>query len=812
MAYSETTKKSAPEKKRAARKILLVIIGSFLLVGTAGILALPFVFPVDQFRPQIEKSINHQIQGKVTIGRLSLKSFPSLGIVAHNVTAFSKAPFDKEPLMSVEEVIVSAPLYSFLVSPQINVKAIKPQIAIVSSKTTSNITEFAPKPAPTTASQPSTVSNTSIDSNLSTLPSWLRTRVLAAKINITLSQAYVKTENLDSSITQKTEVRKLDLELRDIGLNSPIALKSRVELEIKNNELKISGPVESTGTFTVRAQGQKNLVRVKLENNLKDLHVSMGTLFQKLPGTELQFSAEGDILQGENIEANLSSLMLHLGQIALKGSANVSTTFGNHPGSVNVNMAVSQMDLEHLASIVPMVQSYKLDGNIDMKLLLSGTPDVPQMNFSLNLTKVSGSTPQFKHSIKNLNGKIQVEGRIDNPQVTINPLSLQVASSDLSVNLKVAEIKAPKVNLILSSTHLNFDELMGTEVQKTVPSQSSEKTAAVETLNTVALDESLDEMAPELEEQLKNPLLNSVQAKLQLKLKSLQMNGAKYKDVAVIVDYGNRKLNFQNASMQAYRGEMILNGNFELDPKAPTFNLAAKAKAINVADAVAIHAPLWKNEISGILFGDFNLAGRGIRKAQLHQNLSGKLNGQLKDGKTSIPIVKLLAGVIEKLPAGLSNKMKIPSDKKFNGDFKTCILNTTIKGRELRLENLDLNYDAVSIGIGDMQFKAAGVINFDRIVDLSGIVFLDKKSLPIAGIEGPSGKAEIPLRFKGNMSDPKIDYEHTLKILVPRLAKGELKKHESKIKETVAKELKKKAPKELQKTIDDLKNKFKFNF
>src|SRR5690606_26140659 len=85
-------------------------------------------------------------------------------------------------------------------------------------------------------------------------------------------------------------------------------------------------------------------------------------------------------------------------------------------------------------------------------------------------------------------------------------------------------------------------------------------------------------------------------------------------------------------------------------------------------------------------------------------------------------------------------------------------------------------FDTLKAGLGDFRFKtSAGNVSFDRQVDISGTAFMSPEVVRIGELRGPSGKIEIPLRIKGEISNPQPDIEYSLKIMGPRIAKGALK-------------------------------------
>ncbi len=66
------------------KKLLIVFVG-FLALLAAAIAVAPFFIQVDQYRPTIEKMVNEQIQGKLTLGKLALNLWGSIKIKVDGV-------------------------------------------------------------------------------------------------------------------------------------------------------------------------------------------------------------------------------------------------------------------------------------------------------------------------------------------------------------------------------------------------------------------------------------------------------------------------------------------------------------------------------------------------------------------------------------------------------------------------------------------------------------------------------------------------------------------------------------------------------
>ena len=112
-------------------RILLVGIGTFILV----LLIVPFLIPVNQFRPSIEEKASAALGRKVTLGSLRL-SILSGSIAAENLSIGDDPKFSSSPFLTAKSVKVGIELLPLIFSKRLNVTAItiqNPQVMFISN-------------------------------------------------------------------------------------------------------------------------------------------------------------------------------------------------------------------------------------------------------------------------------------------------------------------------------------------------------------------------------------------------------------------------------------------------------------------------------------------------------------------------------------------------------------------------------------------------------------------------------------------------------------------------------------------------------
>lgn len=805
------------------KKILLGLSALFILV-LAALVAVPLLYPIDQFRPQILKMVESKVRGKVELGKLSLSVFPALRINVAGLTLHAPPPFDQKPFVHLDHVTIEMPLMSLLVAPRIIVRSSEANVEILSQLekgglSKSSLSEFLPPPESAEQIKAAAIESSKgpgLGDSLATLPKIIAARVAAARVSFELDHANVLLESLDNPKTDSVALKDLSLHLENIGIATPIDLSFETMCSGIKGTAVFEGAIKGEGTFKLTPAGKDNRVDFEMKTDLSDLNVKVAPLFHKPSKTPLVIALKGRVDASPLVTTvDLARFELRFANISAGGPLKI-TTHVTEPekNDVSLEIKAEKVALQPFGTFVPMVRDFKLAGELSLDVSVKGLMADPAFKVLVTLAKVQGSTPQLQKPVTDLRGTIALSGTAKNPAILIEPFALKVGSSDISFHLDEKGLDTPVANIRIASRHFEADELMG-GVQ-TAPATSTTPDAsknAGPSVPAAALDDQLNAMAPTVEEALKNPLLDKVRATVALDFKDIHFLGAEYTDAAFNLAYANRQLKIAKTGIGAYGGRVTLDTTLGLDPKALNYDFHAGLNGVKIQDVTKAHAPAWKDALTGSMTGELKLSGRGLRKEQLASTLAGGLNGEIKNGQLNVPVVKILTIIAASIPSVAGKKFDMPGKgQDFKGDFKTMKLATAIKGRIIQLQTLDVDYDPQKLGLGEIRFQSSGTVTFDRALDIVGTAYLSPEIVRINELKGPSGKIEIPLKLTGNMSNPTPDIGYSLKILGPRVAqaalKGQAGKAASKIIDQQLQQIQ--APPAVKQQIQDLRKKFGF--
>ena len=771
------------------KKILIGIVASLGLF-TGLLLLIPVFYSIDSARPEIVKAINAQVSGEVSIEKLSLRLFPSLRFRMKGLKA-SQAGYQPAAWLEIESLDVDIALWTLLTGP-------KAKLVVHGSKIFAqkgpegkfNFEEFlvprkgagsssssaqslgSPADAPVASSQ-------SFDpkSVLEGLPSWVRGFIYAARFSVLVDKSSLAFS--DSTLLGKNDhvaLSEMKFALKNIGLDTPMQIESAINFDVSFGDISLKGPFVGTGTLQIVPVSKGIKLKMDLDESLDQTDLKFSNLFKKSAGRALGAKITGEVTAVDGaLNIDLSNLEARLDKTRLGGTMKLRNLSAQSMGDLDLKLESNDIDLAGFGVLVPMVAAYNLEGKSDVAISALGSPLDPALLLTVVLKNVGGSTPELKRPLENLSGKITISGTAKNPTIILGPLNMDLGSSDINTNLTAKGLNPTRVEASLNSKLMNVDELLGLEALKLDAKLSpKEKAAAAKAARAaknakpVPLDQSLAALEPVIQDAIKNPALDLAELNFKAKIEDLVMLGATFSGIQSGVTYRARTLKVEGAELSAYSGKML--GSLQLGLKdAFSYSMDSALTGVDFGEIMRTHMPTWRETLTGSMTGSANLSGRGVSKNDLEKNLRGAFKGKISNGSFKLPLTKVVETLADSMPkiaktaksAGLDSK-KVGKGNA-SGRFETMVLDSKIVGREIVLDNLDIEYDPKEFG-GRVQFKAKGTVAFDQQINLTGMILIDRKILKFDEADafvGKSGLAEIPVKIKGTIDQPMPDYTYT---------------------------------------------------
>jgi hypothetical protein len=798
-----------------------ILIGLFLFIAVVigALLLIPQFYSIDRFRPQIVEAINKQVGGSVSIEKLDFRLFPSFRFRMKGLKA-TQPGFQSETWMELTSLDADIALWSLLVSPKATLIIKEPKFTIQKgsegtfnfedflankkgnhaarkSETTGTSTpppaETAQTPAPTTPSPTTEATGDAappdIKAILDGLPSFIRNTIYKARFAVAV---------LDGSVTladptllkgsDKIALSKMTLRLKNIGLDTPMAMESNVGFDVAFGDIKLQGPFTGTGTLQIVPVAKGLKLKLDLDESFDQADLRFSNLFRKASGRALGAKVAGEVNMVDSVLAmTLSNLELRLDQTRLGGTVKLQNLSADSMGDVDVKLEAKDVDLGGFGVLVPMVADYKLIGKTDLSISAIGSTLDPALLMTIELRGVGGSTPELQRPLKNLAGRIRISGTPKSPIFLVGPLTMGLGSSDIAFDMSAKGLNPSIVDMKVNSGLIDADELLGLEkLRLDAPAKKGKSAPVTEAPpptkgkkgKPAPLDESLAAMAPVVNETLKNPALDMAQLNFEGNIKQFVALGADFENIQSHLTYKNRILKMDKAQLSAYGGK--LNANLELGLKKDglSYNFSSGLDGVNFEEVLGTHMPSWKNVLSGSMTGSASLSGKGLMREELEKNLRGALSGKVLDGSFDLPLLTIIDTLSDSMPkmskfaksAGV-DVSKAAKGERAKGAFKTMDIDAKIVGREVILEKMEIEYDPKFAG-GQLIFKAKGTVDFDQKIALTGTLLADPKILKLEeakALIGKSGLAEVPMKIKGTIEQPQPDYAYTLEYVGKKL-------------------------------------------
>src|SRR5271170_2028413 len=110
-------------------RIIAIVVGVLIVL----VLVVPFLIPVNQFRPTIEQKASAALGRKVEVGNLSLSLF-SGALEADNLSISDDPKFSSAPFLTAKSVKVGVELMPLIFSKTLNVTDVtidSPQVSLI---------------------------------------------------------------------------------------------------------------------------------------------------------------------------------------------------------------------------------------------------------------------------------------------------------------------------------------------------------------------------------------------------------------------------------------------------------------------------------------------------------------------------------------------------------------------------------------------------------------------------------------------------------------------------------------------------------
>jgi hypothetical protein len=319
-----------------------------------------------------------------------------------------------------------------------------------------------------------------------------------------------------------------------------------------------------------------------------------------------------------------------------------------------------------------MLKEYELGGAAQFDAEAKGPADKLGYQAKLVLNGLTAKSPQLKAQPR-LDGLVHVS----TDQVDQILLTMKAPANDLKLQGKVVSFTKPKVDLSVTSTGMDLDQLIvfpppqaskkseAPVAQATSPSAPSKQKAQDSTSTKgSAQTEDYDALLQPLRE---NKTLVDMVFNMSVQMAMLKAKQVKMTDLACKLSMKDLVAGVEQCGLKVFSGAIKADTHIQMKPKAPTYQFNAQTTGLDLGQAVESQMAMFKDTVTGK--ADFKMSGHGssFNPDPAISNLDAK--GTLKVNQAKFATVDVSKMVSEAITGALKTvsetvpgiKGKLPS-------------------------------------------------------------------------------------------------------------------------------------------------------
>ncbi len=534
------------------------------------------------------------------------------------------------------------------------------------------------------------------------------------------------------NMTYTGSIDSIGPKINTISFQGDLNLDSINLDELKNfSLLKKSIPEE----FTMKGFLSSDL---HLEGNLSNLNIK-GSLNGKESNLEYagQFKKPEEMTFQLDFNANYNgnkiafqNTNIQLNKAQLKGQGEF--VLGKIP-TFNFSLDSKQLNLTGLKQVLPPLERFNPDGQIELHASIQKTKDTPEINGTLKLNKVKLSIASITEPITNLNGPIQFKGNT----AETDELTLNIGKSSFEVEAEAAKLFPYDITYTLNSPKVYLADIVQTQA---VSSQSN-AFESVKSDGRIWLEEE----------------------KLSAQGNVLSTQGTlyniPYEQLKGDYVFKNYVFTIDNLTAQTLSGTLKGQLNYDLNPTPPEFSLSIQTQQIDVAKLFSSSLVSIPKNLQGLLNTNLSVSGKGTDWETIKPSLTGNGKVEIVDGVIlDTNIAEGVLGGITSVP-GLTNFISPELRNRYPKIFDNK--NTVFEKMtaSIKIDEGKINFGNLLLAAADWAVGAEGWVNFEPAVDAEGVLRLSKgfsdyltsKVNVMNYLADDQNRVSIPFSLNGNL-------------------------------------------------------------
>ena len=801
-------------------------LGGLVAFLLAAAFMIPFVVDVDQYRPQLTEAVNQQINGKFEVGKLSLSLWGQIRVEVAGVKLKDSRGQD---VLGVKDAYFHLPFFSlFSGAPILTFKMNQPEIRVIKNRSGQlNLLTLLKAPSgdskkslvtasPSTSSTSAPMSSAKDSTQSVRLPGI----VTRARLGVELTSAEV--HYVDEVSGVQSQVKDLNLILKDVSLSHPTELELWADLDTRvGNIFWLKGPARLVG------KAQPDLKDGKIDHMALSARLDMDAVKMSVPGI---FEKASGLPTNIELSLSLSPQEVRIDKFLTKFfnaeilSTGLITNLSPTP-VVKLTMKSNDIQFAPWVELVPLLKPYELGGASHFEASIQGPSQSLNYQAKIFVEGLTAKAPQLKAQPK-WDGEVQiVTDRIENLLLT-----MKAPGNDLKIKGTLISFSQPKIDLHVSSSGLDLDQLM--DFPKASPKAKKPDAANKAGLTPSSSSDSSPGWAPSVSKPdldallaplRENKLLSSLVAALVVELKSVKASNVNVSDVSCKLSFKDLTAGIDHCGFKLFSGNIKSDGKVRMRPKTPTYEFHTQVSGLQIKEAVESQMALFKNTLMGRASFSMSANGSSFNPEPATQNLKATGNLKVEQGAfVSIDIMKMVAESLNKTIEKVAEKVPAVKGKTVgslpNGGSKYDLISSdfsisdgkfsapNFSGKAVPNQGFDIK-GTVSVGLKDNSLNA-----FWDVIDTYDLTKMRDFSVEQNGVkvehvlmEG-SSPVHFPMHINCTTVAPCYSYTEVPEYLMGVAVKNIGRALEGRAKDEVRKQaeaLIKKAPPQIQEQLQE---------
>ncbi len=771
-------------------KSVLKWIGIGAGLSVAGLAVAPIFIRVDQFRPEIVKAVNQELNGTLELGKLELSLWGKVRIA---IDGLKVTDLSKKEVLSVKDASFEIPFTSLISgSPSITFQMKEPAIQVVKDAAGKinllslpkglKITEgTAPGSSAQAAQTPTASSGEAVK---------LPAMVMNARFGLSIVDA--KLTYLDQKTALSNTVDHFNVRVRDLSLSRKTEIELWADLKTKMQDLTVEGPLKLTAELSPEVKdGAVRGGSFKLAFSADDLTIEKGVLFKKGKGVPARFGATF-AMDSTQFKIQESSLRFHNAEIGLTGKFEKTGAFA-------LKFDAKSIDLKPWSELVPLLKEYELEGKLGLSGDAGGRLDAITYNAKVSVEGLSAKGP-------NLKAKPVIDGKIDiaTDRIEKFAFNLKGPGNEVSLEGRLVGFLKPQITFSVTSPKgMDLDQWI--EFPK--PVEAPKAQAAAGSAPAPAKDASEQDLDALLNPLRTNDIAKATGVDGSVSFSFIKAKGIRIDDLGCKIQMKNLGLQLSAIRMKIFGGS--LSGNFSLDmlPAEPRYSMKFVLRDFDMQKAVESQFAALKNTLVGKLSASLEGSGASFNTLPAKKKLQLKGEFKVLDGAfQTMDIAKManealqgsVAKIAEKVPVLKGKNLQIGT--RADSRYESISGHFTIAGGVLDAPDffakaapkrgIDLK-GSTKMGLIDESIDAKW-----ELIDTHHVTGADQIQVNIAGktISNVLAKGEkdpliLPVSVGCKWSAPCVSYtqvpEYLAGVALARVGKGAEEAAKDKVKEAV---------------------------